>query len=171
MPESVDIQNLDDRTVLRIVSHLTEQLREEMSDEESSPIQSANEARSAVASLLESSGVETPIQPSGIITDEAAAAEQGRALLQLFWEDETMRPKLEELLAHPPEDSQKSVELAIATAVILGGLITWLQTHIEIEVKRNKGKTEFSFKLRKEKTGDDLIKKVIEPVSKIISTN
>lgn len=168
MPESTDIQKLDDSTVLRILSHLTEQLRDEISDQGHNSIWSADEARSAVALLLESNGVAS-MEPSAVVADEAAAAEQGRALLRLFWEDETVRPKVEELLAHPPEDTQKSVELAIATAVVLGGLITWLQTHIEIDIARKEGKTEFSFKLKKEKTSDDLIKKVVEPVSKVIS--
>lgn len=167
MPESTDIQKLNDSTVLRILSHLTEQLRDEIPDQGQDSIRSADEARSAVALLLESNGVAS-VEPSAVVADEAAAAEQGRALLRLFWEDETVRPKVEELLAHPPEDSQKSVELAIATAVILGGLITWLQTHIEIDIARKEGKTEFSFKLKKEKTSEELIKKVVEPISKVI---
>lgn len=169
MSENIAIQRLDDSTVLRIVSHLTEQMRDEMPDEERGTIQSADEARSAVAAFLETNGIAALTSPSEVVADEAAAAKQGRVLLQLFWEDESLRPTVEELIAHPPSDSQKAVvELALATAVILGGLISWLQTKIEIDVVRKDGKTDFRFKLRKEKTSDDLIKKVIDPVKKIV---
>jgi hypothetical protein len=44
------------------------------------------------------------------------------------------------------------VELAIASAVILGSLIAWLQTSVEIQMHRKDGKLDFSFKLKKDKT-------------------
>ena len=63
-----------------------------------------------------------------------------------------MKEVAAESVANPPADSQKSVELAIASAVILGSLIAWLQTSVEIQMHRKDGKLDFSFKLKKDKT-------------------
>jgi hypothetical protein len=169
MSENTVIKGLDDSTIMRIVAHLTQQIRDEMTAEERAAIQSATEARSAVAAFLQSNGLDYLLSPSEVIADEIASAQQGRALLQLIWEDQSFRPIAEELIAHPPGDSQKSVvELALSTAVILGGLISWLQTKIEIHVVRKDGKTDFRFSLRKEITSDELLEKVVKPVKKIV---
>jgi hypothetical protein len=169
MSGNTAIQRLDGSAVLRIVSYLTERMRDEMTDEERGAIQSADEARSVMAAFLESNGIASSTSLSEVLADEAAAAEQGRALLQLFWEDQSLRLTVEEMISNPPGDSQKAVvELALATAVILGGLVSWLQTKIEIDVVRKDGKTDFRFALRKEMTSDELIKNVAEPIKKIV---
>jgi|MudIll2142460700_1097286.scaffolds.fasta_scaffold268427_1 hypothetical protein len=168
MPENTAIQHLDNATVLRIISHLTAQLREEMSEQALSVIQSEEEARLAIAALLESSDAYDSAGSSELLANEAVAVVQARVLLQLLWEDETLRPRVEALIVHPPEHTQRSVELALATAIILGGLISWLQTKIEIEIVRKEGKTDFRFHLIKDKTSNKIIGEVVKPISKVV---
>jgi hypothetical protein len=73
-----------------------------------------------------------------------------------------------ELVENPPDDEQRSVELALAAAVILGGLVTCLQTKIEIDVHREGGKTDFRFHLRKDKGSNALIQSVAKQVAGLL---
>ena len=133
-PETPAIPPIDNATALRILSHLTSEMREELPDAEQNVIGSADEARAVVAKALALGGYELPSGAEGLLTDEATAAAQARVLLQTLWDDDATRPKLEELLAHPPDDSQRSVTAMLATAVILGALVTWLQTKATVSI-------------------------------------
>lgn len=76
---------------------------------------------------------------------------------------------MEAELAKPPEDGQKSPEFALAGAVILGCLITWMQTNIDIGVNRHKdGTVDYSFKIRKKASGERLIRQVTKTVGNLI---
>jgi hypothetical protein len=86
----------------------------------------------------------------------------------MLLQDPETRAVTEALIANPPDDEQRSIELAIAGAVILGGLITWLQTKLEIEVHRKDGKTEFRFHLRKDPTKDSLLRNTAKQVGKLL---
>jgi hypothetical protein len=70
-------------------------------------------------------------------------------------------------LDHLGGDAARSVELALGAAVILGALVTWLQTKFEIEIKHEDGQTSFHFSARKNPTGTALIKDVAKSVMKI----
>ena len=69
---------------------------------------------------------------------------------------------------NPPADSQKSVELAIAGAVILGSLVAWLQTSIEIKVNRKGGKLDFSFNIKKDATQGKTLHDIAKTVAGLI---
>lgn len=60
------------------------------------------------------------------------------------------------------------MELAIASAVILGSLIAWLQTSVEIQMHRKDGKLDFSFKLKKDKTEGKTLAAVATTVANLI---
>jgi hypothetical protein len=89
--------------------------------------------------------------------------------LKLLVDDEAARPKVERLVNFPPQDSQMSVEVAIAGAVILGAVITWLQTKINIQVTRKNGKTDFKFELHKDATDTEVIKNVSKSVTSLLT--
>jgi hypothetical protein len=95
---------------------------------------------------------------SAVTTSGTLAAIRRKSVLRrssgpALWQDPPTRLVVEPELPNPPSDVQKSPELALAGAVILGALISWLQTTIEIEMNRGKdGKLDFSFRLKKEAT-------------------
>lgn len=169
MPDTSIASRLDDAAVLRVLSHLTAEIREQIPSEAQTSITSAEEARMAVAALLTEEGVAPATSPDQILPEPAATPTQARALLQVFWEDEDLRPHLEELISHPPDDSQRSVELAMTSAVILGAVITWLQTKIDLKVTRKDGKTDFHFALRKNATDPALISDIAKRIGSILT--
>jgi hypothetical protein len=62
-----------------------------------------------------------------------------------------------------------SVELAIAGAVLLGAVVSWLQTKVKIHYSRKDGKTQFEFDLEKRPASTSLLKNVVKSVSGLFS--
>ena len=160
-----DVGKLDDATVLRVLSAATEQLRGRLPQAATASVKSADEAREAVSQLLQQAGAHSPQE---ILPDEGGHATQARALLRLMLQDPETCAVVEPLISHPPDDEQRSVELALAGAVILGGLVTWLQTKVEIDVERKGGKTNFRFHMKKEAAGDSLIQSIAKQVAGLL---
>jgi hypothetical protein len=162
---ATDVSKLDDAAVLRVLSIATEQLRGRLPQTAAASVTSADEAREAVSQLLEQAGVDSPQE---ILPDEGGHVTQARTLLQLMLQDSETRAVVEPLISQPPDDEQRSVELALAGAVILGGLVTWLQTKVEIDVERKSGKTNFRFHMKKGTAGDSLIHNLAKQVAGLL---
>jgi hypothetical protein len=161
--DSSAVDRLSDRSVLLSLQELAETLGTDVAavapDE-----QSAVELMNA---LLAEAGV--PAGDPTALDDGAVAVAAGRRLLgQALTDPDTGGPAAE-IVADPPADDQMSVELAIAAAVVLGALIAWLQTKVDIKVSRKDGKTEFEFRATKAATDPALLRHVAETVSGIIS--
>ncbi|MBV8360205.1 MAG: hypothetical protein JO189_20055 [Deltaproteobacteria bacterium] len=165
MPHNVMVlDELDDRAVLRVLSHLTEQMHGGLPDVNKASI-SPEEARQALHDLLAKAGENVPelILPEG--TGHAAVA---RRYLQMLLEDAESRPIAEALVANPPDDGQRSLEEATAAAIILGALITWLQTKVKIVVNRKDGKTEVHIELLKNATEGPLLSNIAKQVGRLL---
>ncbi len=160
--------HLDDETVLRILAHLTADMRDQLPSEARTAVASPEEARAAIAVFLEEEGVAPPLEPDRVLPEPAVTAADARVLLQMMWEDDALRRSLEALIAEPPDESQKSVEVALAGAVILGGLITWLQTRIDLQVSRTDGMTSFRFRVRKDATDPSLIREMATKIASLV---
>jgi hypothetical protein len=165
MTMATDISKLDDAAVLRVLSAVTEQLRAQLPQTATASVNGADEAREAVSQLLQQAGSHAPQE---VLPDEGSHAAQARALLQLMLQDPETRAVVQPLIDHPPDDEQRSVELALAGAVILGGLVTWLETKVEIDVERKGGKINFRFHLKKEAAGDSLIHSLAKQVAGLL---
>ena len=126
-----------------------------------------SDARTVIAALLEQQGANS-LDPESIFAEDQPDPAVARHVLDLLSTDSETRDAAAEAIANPPTDSQKSVELAIAAAVILGSLIAWLQTSVEIQMNRKDGKLEFSFKLRKEATEGKTLADVAKTVAKLL---
>jgi hypothetical protein len=159
----------DARTVLAVLSQTTADLREAMPAAENSAIRSMTDARAAVAALLEQEGINLALDPDRIFPDEEANTGAARQVLQVLWTDPRTQTVVEDALAQPPSDTQKSVELAMAGAVVLGALITWLQTVVEIKIARKEGKLDFEFKLKKESTDKSTLSEVAKTVASLVT--
>lgn len=155
------IRNLDDGAVLRVLSALTEDMQANL-PASSQKIASMDDARDAVNALLTQDGASDSPDVDKLGSDQA------RTLLAVLAADPTTRDQVAELLANPPDDEQRSVELALAAAVVLGGLITWLQTKFEIEINRADGKTSFRFSARKDAVDKELIADTVKSVTKLV---
>jgi MoxR-like ATPase len=164
---NTDLQRLDDRTVQMILSHLTQELREEVSESDRATVQSEDEARQAVAALLQQTETGSVLSADVVPTDSQADL-AARETLRLLLNDPETAPKALALIEHPPTDSQLSVELAVSSAIVLGVLITWLQTKVALKVSRKEGKVEFEFELKKDAASGAIIKTVAETVKKAL---
>jgi len=165
MPSS--IAELHDREVLAILGQVTEDLQASAAAP-SAPIADDQEARAALAAFLRTTGVIEDATPNAIVADDIAATELSREVLTVLLEDEASSALATEAVQSPPADDQMSIELAMAGAVVLGALITWLQTKVHIKVKREAGETSFEFELLKDATDKDTIKNVASTVAKMI---
>lgn len=162
------IQELDDRTVLRLLSAVTQNLREQLTTKEATLLGTADDARAAMAALIESQTGQK-VEASSIAFDGPKAAGAARQILAILWEDPQTRPAVDPELVNPPSDSQKSPELALAGAVILGALVSWLQTKVEFEMNRGKdGKYQFRFSAKKGAAGEGIIRNTVQTVTHLI---
>lgn len=159
------VERLDDATVLRILSHASAELRDRLPADQQTRIGSIDDARESIHQLLDSSGVAHDAMTLDRLSNPAIA----RAVLARMLAEPQTRDVVEPLIMDPPRDQQKSAELALAGAVILGSLIAWLQTTIDISVGRGEdGKTQYSFKLRKEAASSDVVKDVAKQVGGLL---
>jgi hypothetical protein len=168
MTEPMQLETLTDREVLLVLSHLTNELQES-ADRETSPVTSAPEAREALAAFLNHFGPTESAAPDAIVPDDANAAAIGRELLADLVHDQVAGDTAQALVKAPPDDTQMSLELAIGAAIVLGMLITWLQTKVDISVKHERGETSWHFKLHKDAADPTVIKDVVGTVSKLVT--
>lgn len=161
------VEELDDHTVLGVLSQVSADLHEQLPSSETSAIASLSDARAAIAALLEQQGMGS-VDPESVFVEDQPDPAAARQILELLLTDSETKEAAAEAVANPPADSQKSVELAIAGAVILGSLMAWLQTSIEIQMHRKDGKLDFSFKVKKNATEGKTLADVAKTVSKLI---
>jgi hypothetical protein len=170
MPKPESIKQLDNRKVLRILGYLTEELQATMPPDQVTAVQSEDEARQVLAALLVTAGESEHLdQAASLIPDDEALAAQGRRVLDFMLQDPATRPIAEQLVAAPPDETQMSVELAIAGAAILGTLIAWLQTRVSLSLERKDGKTNIKLVISKGATDSSIIKEVARSVRALLT--
>ena len=103
-----------------------------------------------------------------MISADAQAERAARETLNLLLKDPRNAPQVQALIEQPPANSQPSVELALSGAIVLGVVITWLQTKVHLKVSRKGGKAEFEFELKKDAPSDTLIKTVAKTVQQAL---
>jgi hypothetical protein len=168
MSEVPDIDRLTDREVFLVLGHLTTELGEQGKGGAPAAVDE-QEAREALASFLESTGEASGADAARIVPGDADAAALGRALLARLLQDDVAGEPARALVADPPDDDQMVLELALGAAVILGTLITWLQTKVDVSVKREDGKTSWSFELHKDATDPEVIKQAAATVGSMMT--
>jgi hypothetical protein len=163
---NASVAELGDRDVLAALGQVTEELGANL--DEPAPLADPEEARAALAALLRETGVRPEATPQTIVADDEAAPAVGREVLSVLLTDDVSHDAAVEAVQSPPPDDQLSIELALAGAVVLGALITWLQTKVHIKVKREAGETSFEFELTKDATDPETIKEVASTVGGLI---
>lgn len=91
-----------------------------------------------------------------------------RCLLTQIAEDPDTAKPAGSVLADPPADEQMSVETAVTAAVVLGALVAWLQTKVDIRIKRKEGKSEFDFRLVKSSASAPLLRELSAVIARLL---
>lgn len=73
------------------------------------------------------------------------------------------------ILADPPTSDRLGVETAATDLVVLAAIVTWLQTKIDIRVKRQDGGWEFDFQLTKKPVPVSVMRRLAGTVSRILN--
>lgn len=115
--------------------------------------------------MLEQVGGLGPVDPSIVLPAGTSDAEVGRRLLGVMLDDPSVALSVQELVENPPEDEQMSVELAIAAVILLGLLVTWLQTKMSLRIDRRDGKIDVHFDLTKAAAPPDVVKNLVKIVA------
>ena len=152
---------LSDRSVTLALQELAEEFR----SGDDGPRTDA-EAQQLVESLLASGGYEGS-SVGDILNSEEAASIIARRLLEVAVEDPDVGDIASEIVAEPPTDEQLAVETAVTGVVVLAALITWLQTKVDIRIRRKEGKTDFDFHLTKGASSERTVQSVAQVVTRI----
>lgn len=168
-PKSVE--DLADRSVLLALQEITEDvgsgLGQGAEGNRSRTPADMQEAQELVAEFLRVQG-QPDVAVSDLPQDEADAA--ARRLLALLSSDPDTSDAAAAVLADPPSDEQLSVDSAVTAAVVLGALVTWLQTKIDIRIERKDGRSEFEFRLTKNEAPPGLLNQIASIVSRILNS-
>ena len=144
-------EDWDDRSVLLTLSHLTHDMLEHVPEQERQLIRNEAEARAALSAFVAQAG-DTGAK-GGLVLEAENDPRFGRQLLERLAADPELGERAESLIAEPPEDDQMAAGIDLVTgAVVLGALVTWLQSQIEFSVERKDGQLNWTFKFRKQPT-------------------
>ncbi len=168
MTAAPDLSHLDDHTILLILSYLTQELREEIPEDEKETVQTGLEARQVIGQAAALAGE----QPASIpdLEESPEAAQAARQIITLLYQDPALQGKIDALLADPPRDEQMTVELAIAGAIVLGLVVSWLQTNVDISYSNKDGKKSFQLNIKKNAAKPALIKDIAGQVVQVFTT-
>lgn len=125
------------------------------------PVDDEESARELLAAFLRLEG--DSVHSDDVLRPSVALETYVRDVLDLLANDDETAPVVRESLNELPEETQMFVD-PITAAVVLGGLVAFLQTRFDIRISHKDGKTEFEFVLRKKPTSDRLVTRLIEAI-------
>ena len=147
---------LDDQSVLLALQEFTEELGSDVT----AVAAAAEEASTLIEAFLFQAGGDqvrgqVPAGGQGSVGARPHPADSvavGRRLLAQTLVDPDTAAVTRAILTDPPHDDQLGLEAAAASAVVLGAVVAWLQTKVDIRVTRKEGKSEFEFRVTKSPT-------------------
>ncbi|MET8248677.1 hypothetical protein ABZV31_32370 [Streptomyces sp. NPDC005202] len=153
---------LDDRSLILALEEVIEDLTAEVPPE-TLPMD-RDEARALLSALLEAGGQGGTELPELDEPDQYAAA---RRVFAALVQDPATRGTAGPVLAEPPTDTRLGAELAMPSLVAVAGVVAWLQTKVDVRIKRKDGRTEFEFRLAKEPASAGLLKELAAAVLRL----
>lgn len=160
----VAIAGLDERSLILALQEVTEDVTARTS--RGGQPTDADEARALLAALIQVSGHNDVRADELLEADQYAAA---RRVLMALAEDPATADTARAVLAEPPSDTRLGTELAVPAIAVLAGVIAWLQTKLDIQIKRKDGRTEFQFRVAKEAASDKVLKELAATVVRLWS--
>lgn len=165
MTTSDAFDSLSDRSVILSLQELAEDIIDP--DPTRTP-SDPDEAQELVNALLATDAT-SPSTPQIIAMPETECLKLARQLLAHLVQDPDTAPQVKKILSDPPSDEQMSVETAVNAAVVLGALIAWLQTKVDIKITRKQGKSEFEFRLTKKPTSTSILRDLTAIVARLFN--
>lgn len=159
---SVEVANLSDEEVLAVLQELTAAMRDELPAEEQDSVDSEATARQVLALLTESGEEESPPEPIDPGIESEWAMTSARQVLAAALEDPEAAKAARRLTAEPPQNEQMIVLGGLEVAIVLGALVTLLQTKVHVKVERKDGQTDVSFEVKKNASETSLISQVVK---------
>ncbi|MFI6583124.1 hypothetical protein [Embleya sp. NPDC050493] len=156
------IAELDERSLILALQEVTEDLTADVAPE-ARPMD-RDEAEALLAALLEAGGHNGTEAADLNGVDQYAAA---RRLLVLLVEDPATADVVRAVVAEPPSDTRLGTDLAVPAVVVLAGVVGWLQTKIDVRIKRKDGKSEFEFRATKAAARAGLLKELAATVVRL----
>jgi hypothetical protein len=102
------------------------------------------------------------------LASEAESARACRQLLRVMTEEDSTRSFAHQVLSDPPRDEQLGAELALASAVLLSGLVIWLQLKIHVNIRRQDGVTSFDLEITKDAVEKDATRSLVSVIGRIL---
>ncbi|WP_378739046.1 hypothetical protein [Nocardia brasiliensis] len=139
------IAEFDRRSLVLALQEITEELTADV-PAVALPLDQ-DEAFELLAALLRAGGYTgTELTPLDETSQYAAATR----VLTAVARDAATRKIAEPILADPPTDTRLGAELAVPALAVAAGVVGWLQTKVDLRIKRKDGKTEFEFRVTKD---------------------
>jgi hypothetical protein len=161
--------DLPQRSVLLSLQEVTEDLAS--IEPERFPTD-ADEAAALLDHLLRAEGLITAGDAASRLLDDDAVDEASavaRRVLQHLLEDPDTAGPTRDVVADPPKDTQLSVDSVVVGAVVLAALVAWLQTKVDLRIRRRHGTTEFDFHLTNKATGTGTLRRVASVVAALLT--
>ncbi|MFE0450788.1 hypothetical protein ACFW2D_05770 [Streptomyces sp. NPDC058914] len=163
---STEPRELTDRSVLLSLQEITEEIGVDGPDRTPQDI---GEAAALLSELLAAAGLASQAPGRLVGGDEALARGSARRVLERLAVDEDTAAATRAVLSDPPADEQLSVEAAAAGAVVLGAVVAWLQTKIDIRIRRRNGETEFEFRLTKASSEPGTLRRLGSVIAELLT--
>lgn len=128
------------------------------------PVDDEESARELLAAFLSQEG--GTVHSDDVLRPSVALETYVRDALTLLDADPETSGVVQEALDELPDETQMFVD-PITAAVVLGALVAFLQTKVDLKISRKDGKTEFEFAVAKKATSDRLVTKVIEAIKNV----
>ncbi|WP_328874480.1 hypothetical protein OHT76_32940 [Streptomyces sp. NBC_00287] len=156
------VADLDERSLLLALQEVTEELTAE-TPPEALPMDQ-DEANALLTALLQAGGH----GGTGLAElDEYEQYAAARRVLVALAEDPGTRAAAAPVLADPPADTRLGADLAVPALAAVAGVVAWLQTKVDVRIKRKDGKTEFEFRVVKEAASAGLLKELAGAVLRL----
>lgn len=157
--------SLSDRSVILSLQELAEDIIDP--DPTRTP-SDPDEAQALVNALLAADATSTST-PQIVAMPETECLQVARQLLAHLVQDPDTAIPAKKILLDPPAAEQMSVETAVNAAAVLGALIAWLQTKVDIKITRKQGKSEFEFRLTKNPTSTSILRDLAAVVARLFN--
>ena len=148
------IRALDPSTAQLALVHLVAKLRAGLDDDAQQAVQNESDARELLRVVAQQMGVDaggTDISPDDMVTD----------LLVYVADDPATRDQVREIVRNPPSNRQMTVGALVGDPLVMGAIVTLLQTRFSIRVKSQGGKRSYDVSLGKAAADSSVIGAVL----------
>jgi hypothetical protein len=158
------VGELSDHDAERLLESVTERLIGQAGE---LAAENEEEAREIIAAAVSRYGA-GPLSADDVAPAVARPTSLVRATLELLARDPGTSGLVRDAVKGMPEETQMVVD-PITVAVVLAGLVAFLQTKFSLKVRRVGGKTDIELTISKDAASDETIKEVLTTVGEVAS--